>query len=1061
MKRISALKIIVFFAIFLLLSDQLLAQKLLRGTVYTEIGHQPLQGVTVVLKGTRSVVTTDGAGNFSISAPANGVLVFSAIGHQSLEVPVRDREKIEVVLAETTAEMQGVVVTALGIKRESKRLGYAVASVTPDQIAINRTTNFMNALQGKMAGVNITTLGSGPAGTSKIRIRGQSSLSGQNNPLIVVNGIPIDNTNFGVNPNNFGVDPNAGSSGSSGNTGGFNKSDGGDGLLSVNPDDIESMTVLKGATAAALYGSRAKDGVVMITTKSRGAKGFNLQYNTNFTVDVPLDFTDFQYEYGQGENGIRPTTPNPTSGIWSFGERFQPGMTQVLFDNITVPYEPVRNRIRKFYRNGTTFSNTISIANGGDKGGFNLSLSNMDNKGIVENSNFNRKSINLGFTQNITSKLLVSGNINYSNEKNINPPIFGDQELSTATAIFTVANSMPLNLLKEKRLNAAGNEFVYSRFFPRTNPYFSVSQRFDEIIRDRIFGNITARYQFADWLYLQGRIGQDYYSRSQRYNRPTGMAHLVPAPSGFSNGEFVQEERRFREINADFLVGAERRFGVFGLNITAGGNDMYRRSELTGVGVQDFVIRGLYTIGNGRVRNPYRGFSERSVRSLYGAAEGSFKDFLFINVTARNDWFSTLSRANRSILYPSVSGSFVFTQAFGSLFQWLNYGKIRAAYAQVGSDTDVPPYANNLFYRIDAQQFVGGAGAPQPVAYINTGTVPNLDLRPMQISEKELGLELRLLNSRVNVDVAYYTKLTKDQILAAQVSDASGYVSKLINVGESKNSGFEWLLDLAPIRTKDFQWNFTINGAYNETEVLKLGLNPGDKSITVGAGVFTGGELRHEVGKPMGQLYTFGYLLNAKGQQVFEAGRPLRTPAQVSFGSAIPKHTGGFSNTFNYRGLNFSFLVDYKLGHNMISFTNMNAWRHGLHKGTLPGRDVGYVIGDGVTSNGQNNTVRTPVQMYYETVRNLNMLEEFVYNAGFWKLRQVTLGYDFTKLLPSKLFIKGVRLHAVANNVAILKKWVPNIDPESFGFTSDNLMGLESTGLPTTRNIGFNLNVRF
>ncbi|WP_232065285.1 SusC/RagA family TonB-linked outer membrane protein [Rhodocytophaga rosea] len=1027
------------------------------GKVTSQENGESLPGVNVLVKGTTIGAVTSIDGAYSITAPdGNGTLVFSYIGFTSEEVPINNRSVIDVALVQDIQSLSEVVVTALGIKKETKKLGYAVASVSPEQINVNRTTNFMNALQGKMAGVNITSLGSGPAGTSKIRIRGQSSFSGQNNPLIVVNGIPINNANQGYNPNSS--DNNNGAGGIT------SRSDGGDGLSSINPDDIESMTVLKGGPAAALYGSRAKDGVIMITTKNRGSQqGIGVEYNTNFTTDTPLDFTDFQYEYGQGEGGVRPTAANPTSGVWSFGERFQPGMTQVLFDGVTVPYEPVKDRIKKFYRVGNTWTNTITLSSGGEKGGFSLSLSNLDTKSIMPNSNFNRKTINLGFTQNVLKKLTISGNVNYSNEYNKNPPSIADQDLSTPTTIFTLANSMPLDLLDQYRKDANGDEYVYSRFRNRTNPYFAAYDRFENIRRDRVFGNITARYNFTDWLYLQGRIGQDFFSRDQEYNIPTGMASLAVAPAGFVNGQYAQQARRFREINADFLLGASRTFGRFGIDASFGGNRMYQRSDQNSVGVTNFVVRGLYTAANGQQKNPTYDLAEKQINSLYGSAEVSYNDVLFVNMTARNDWFSTLSPANRSILYPSVTGSFVFSQAFAGLPNWLSFGKIRAGYAEVGSDLDVGPYSNALFYNINANLFPNTAGlAALPLGNINTETVPNPALKPMRVAEKEVGLDIKLFDNRVGLDVSYYDKLTTDQIVQVQVSDASGYLRRLINVGESKNNGVEMLLTLTPVKTSSFQWDFSFNGSYNTTKILKLGPNPGDTVITVGRGIFEG-ELRQVVGKPIGQLYAYGYLTDSQGNRVFNAtsGRPERTPTQIAFGSAIPKWVGGFTNTFNYKGLSLSFLIDFKLGHKMISSTNFNAWRHGLHKGTLTGREEGYVIGDGVNTNGEVNTVQTPVQTFYETVRSSNLLGQFVYNAGFWKLRQITLGYDFTKLLPENFFVKGIRLNAVANNVAILKKWVPNIDPESFGFSSDNLIGLEHSGLPTTRSVGFNLNVKF
>ncbi|UFH54001.1 SusC/RagA family TonB-linked outer membrane protein [Spirosoma sp. KNUC1025] len=1067
--RISAWGLLLWAAFLLTLTAQAQDRRV-TGKVISSKDQQAIPGVNILVRNTQLGTTTDGNGNFTLNVSANSTLVFSAIGFAGQTLDIGNQTQLTITLQEAEQNLGEVVVTALGIKKEAKRLGYATAIVNPEQVTTNRTVNFMNALQGKIAGVNISSLGTGAAGTSKIRIRGQSSFSGQNSPLIVVNGVPIDNTNFGQNNGNTGSDN------SIGNRNGDNYSDGGDGLSSINPDDIEGMTVLKGGTAAALYGSRAKDGAILITTKTKGnGQGIGVIYNSNFTSDHPLDYTDYQYEYGQGEYGVRPTAPNPTSGVWSFGEKFA-GQTQVLFGGVTVPYQPVRNRINTFYRDGSTWTNSISVSSGSEKGGFNLSVANLDNKGITRNNSYNRKTINLGFSYNLSSRLTVTGTINYSNEYNKNPPQIAQQDNSTPTVIYTLANSMPLDVLEANQINpTTGNEFIYSRFMNRTNPYFVLNYKFENIRRDRLFGNISARYNFTDWLYLQGRVGQDYWSRDQDYNFPTGQASLAAAPAGFVNGRYVQESRRFRELNADFLIGANRKFGAIGVDLTLGGNQLYRRSDLNSVLVTDFIVRGLYVPQNGRVKDPLYGLSERKVNSLYAAAEFSYKDVLFINGTIRNDWFSTLAPANRSILYPSVTGSFVFSQAFNKMPEWLNFGKLRAAYAEVGSDGDVAPYSNNLFYAVAANLFPNPAGAGQPVGNITSNTVPSATLKPSRVAETEVGLELKLFNSRVGLDVAYYNKITSDQIVAAQTSDASGYTSTLINSGESRNQGIEVLLNLSPIRTKDFSWDVTLNGSYNKTKLLRLLTDddgtPGkdynnDKQaeqIVVGTGVYVG-ELRQVVGQELGQLYTYGYLRDAQGRIVHgNDGIPSRTPAPISFGSALPKYVGGITNTFNFKGLSLSVLVDFKLGGKMMSGTNLNAFRHGLQKETLVGRGEqdNKMVGVGVNDKGEVNAVRAFVQDYYSVGRSKSLGEQVIYDAGFWKLRQISLGYDFTRFLPKSLFIKGIRVSAVANNVAILKKWVPNIDPEQFGFSSDNLVGLESTGLPTTRSIGFNLNVRF
>jgi TonB-linked SusC/RagA family outer membrane protein len=1047
-------RFLCFLLISLLLSAFTYAQTV-TGTI-TDASNQPVSGATVTVKGTTRATTTDNAGKFSINAAGNDVLVFTSVGFISKELPLDGKTSITTSLVTDAQNLNEVVVTALGITRQARSLGYSTTTVKPEDLTVNRSPNLMNALEGKVAGVNISGLGTGPAGTSKIRIRGQSSISGQNNPLIVINGVPIDNTNFATNPNGS-------ADGSMQVRGGGNTSDGGDGLSSINPDDIESMTILKGATAAALYGARAKDGVIMITTKSRmKGKGIGVSYNLNYTNEAPLDYTDYQYVYGQGENGVRPTSANPTSGQWSFGEKIQPGMTHILFNNLTVPYVAQRDIITKFFRNGQNLTNTVSLAVGGDKGGLNLSLGNLDSKGIVPNNTFNRKTMNLGFAYDLSDKLSFTGNVNYSNETNKNPPNIANQDNSIPTALYNLANTMPLEVLDANKYNAQGNEFIYTRFMNRTNPYWVLAEQFQNIRRDRIFGNVAVKYNFLDWLFGQVRFGQDYSSRDQDYNNfPTGHASRGPAPPGYVNGVYTQDSRRFRETNFDFLISANREYGKLGVNLNVGGNQMRRRTDLNSVQVTDFIVRGLYTVQNGRAKDPIYTLTKVGVNSLYGSAEFSWDRTLYLNGTVRNDWFSTLAPKNWSILYPSVSLGYVFSETFNP--QWLSFGKLRLAYAEVGSDTDVPPYAGQLFYVVNPTSIGNPTGAQVPVGGPNgnTGTtLPNADLRPMRVSETEIGLELKMFKSRVNLDLAAYRKITSDQIVLTQISDASGYTDKRINSGKSRNLGVEALLTLVPVKTNAFTWEFTANTSYNKTKVLSLLTNTPGERITVGTHVFNG-ELRQIVGQEMGQIAGFGYNKNAKGERIHLAnGVPQATPALIAFGSALPKWIGGFLNSFEYKGISFSFLIDYKLGNKMLSGTNFNAIRHGHHQLTLLGREGG-VNDPGVNLAGTPNTVFTGVQTYWEHLRSQGIVEPVIYNGGYWKLRQITVGYDFTKFVPGKWPVKGIRLNLVANNVAMLKKWVDNIDPETFGYSSDNLVGMESTGLPSTRGIGLNLNIKF
>lgn len=1035
----------LFFLVPILLFSLAAFSQTVTGTI-TDADKKPIANASVQVKGTTRTTLTNDAGKFSINASGNDVLVVSSVGYATQEIRLGGRQTLDVAMAVDTRNMEDVVVTALGISKRSRGLGYSATNVKPDELTVNRTSNPINALEGKVAGVNITSLGTGPGGSSKIRIRGQSAMEGGGNPLIVINGVPINNQTF--NGSTVGV------------TGGGVYSDGGDSYSSINPDDIESMTVLKGGPAAALYGSRAKDGVIMITTKNKGkGKGIGITVNSNYTYDTPLDFTDYQKVYGQGENGTRPTAPNPTSGEWSFGEKIQPGMTHILFNNLTVPYVAQGSRIKEFYRNGQNFSNTVSLESSGEKGGLHLSLNNTNNLGITPNNKFNRKSMNLGFINNLSTQFSFGANINYSREENRNPPNIANQDNSIPTTLMALANTMPLSVLEANKFNAQGNEYIFSRFMNRTNPYWVLSEQFHNIKRDRLYGNVYGKYNILPWLWVQGRFGQDYFSRDEDVNNfPTGHASRSPAPAGFVNGVYTQEARRFRETNLDVLANANKTFGAFDITITAGANRMRQSTSVDNVQVTDFAVKGYYTVQNGRAKNPVYSLSEKGINSIYGSADISWNKTLYVSGTARKDWFSTLAKETNGILYPSVSGSWVFTETLGTI-PWLSFGKLRLGYAEVGSDGDVVPYADQLFYNTNSNTINNPSGTGVSVG--NSGAiVPNKSLRPMRVKETEAGLEIKLFNSRVGLDVAVYKKITIDQIVQVQVSDASGFTNTRINVGESQNKGLEGLLNLIPFQTKNFRWEFTANTAYNITRVNKITTEKAGERFTTGTHPFNG-EVRMVVGEEMGQIAGFAYARDAKGQMIFQSsGLPLRTSDLVLFGSGIPKWTGGFLNNFNYHGIGLSVLIDYKLGNKMLSGTNFNAVRHGLHKMTLEGRESGFVTGKGVNQSGGTNTAQAAVQTYWEHLRSQQIVEAIIYNGGFWKLRQIALGYDFTKFIPGKWPIKGLKLDFVASNVFIIKKWVDNIDPETVGYGVDSMVGLESPGVPSTRSLGLNLNIK-
>jgi len=1004
-----------------------LAQKAITGSV-TDGQGQPLIGVTVFVKGTTVGTTTDANGKFSIQVPdEQSVIQLSYVGYTQQEIVVGSQTSVNVKMEESSLMMSEVVVTALGIKREAKSLGYSTSTVNTAQITEARTVNVGNSLIGKIAGMNVTAPPTGPGGSSKIRIRGQSSFGGDNSPLIVVNGVPISNS----------ADVSA------------QNADLGDGLQSINPEDIEAMTVLKGAAAAALYGYRAKDGVIIITTKSgRGQQGIGIEINSGFQADEALDFTDFQYEYGQGESGIRAASVADAqkTGVWSFGTKFD-GAEIWNVDGKQHPYLPYRNNIKDFYDTGITLNNSVALTGGNENGGFRLSISNSNSNSIIPETTFKKNIVDLGLNYNLTKKLTLGLNANYSVEKKHNPPAVGGQDYNINNTLYTLANSINQAWLEFPYKDpVTGNEMPLSRFTNRTNPYWTIYERFEDHNRNRMFGNIQLKYDFTDWLYIQGRMGQDFYSVSHDYNSPTGTSFLTAPASGF-NGIYYQDQETFSERNIDFLIGANHKFGDFGISATFGGNSMDQVSQVLSTSVTNFYVRDLYTIGNGQTKSPGFSYWNKRVNSFYGTLDLSYKGYLFLNATGRNDWFSTLNPESNSYLYPSVSTSFLFTEAF-TLPEWMNYGKLRLAYAEVGGDTS--PYTNQLFYGVNTNTFNGFA-----LGYISSTTSPNPDLKPLKVKESEIGLELILFDRRISLDMAYYNKNTVDEILNVDISQAAGYASTKVNLGRLNNKGIELLLTFVPVRNANFTWETSFNYTHNTSEVLELA--SGQARIDVGTGDFFG-TLSHEVGMPLASLRGFDYRKNADGTIQSANGRFLQGNI-ITFGSAIPTDIAGWLNTVTFKGIRLFAQVDYKGGHKVMSNTNMNMLRHGLHKMSLEGREGGVVF-DGYNVDGTPNDVAVEAESFYADYRSKAVATPFVYDGSFIKFRTLSLGTDLARYFDNK-FVKGLTVNAYVNNLALLMGHVENLDPETVYSSSDNKSGLESSAMPTTRSYGVNVNIKF
>lgn len=1023
-KTIQAFRATMVGVFCLLAFMQVSAQQIaVRGQVSDAQGALP--GVTVKVKGNTNGTTTDSQGRYLINAPANGTLVFSFLGFVEQEVAVNNRTTIDVTLVRSTEALGEVVITALGIKREAKSLGYSTSTVNMEALADNRSTNVGNSLQGKFSGVNVSAAASGEGGSSKIRIRAQSSFGGDNSPLIVVNGVPINNVT---------------------NTGSARSDDGG-GLQSINQDDIASMTILKGAGAAALYGFRAKDGVILITTKSGSqATGIGVEYTANFKTSTVLDYTDFQMEYGQGENQKRPATSDEAkgSGTWNFGEKFD-GVLTPQFDGTMQPYVAHPGKVGKFYETGTTMSNTIALFGGNDKGNFRASFDNTDAKNIMPNSYYHKKIFNVGLNHNFTQKLSLQLNGNYSKEYNKNPPQFSVESFSPNTTLYLMSNSIDVDWVKNYYKDANGVEAQLSRFPEWTNPYWVTNMRFENIKRDRLIGNLAVRYQFNDWIYAQGRIGQDYFSRNYDYNRPTFSGTLSKPVTGF-NGSFTQEKSSFRESNLDLIVGLKRSFGSLGVDVTVGGNQMDQINDALNTAVTNFYVMPLYTIANGQTKNPNYSYSRKKVNSVFGSAEFSYKSYLYLNVTARNDWFSTLNPQSNSYLYPSVSTSFIFSDALKFSPAWLDYGKLRASYAEVGSDTN--PYSQSLYYALATNPFnTSGLGT-------SGSTNPNPDLRPLKVKETEVGLELQMFKAAVKLDVAAYRKNTIDEILNVDISQSSGYNQTVVNVGKLRNQGIEMSLGFRKGKGA-VTWETGFNGSYNISKILQLA---NDQTVfNVGNGPWYGW-VSQQLGKPLASLRGYDYKRDAQGRILTTNGKFLQGNI-INYGSGIYKWVGGWTTAVNYKKFKLATQVDFKAGAKLLSNSNMNFYRTGQHKATLVGREGGVVF-PGYNVDGTPNTVAVPAEEFYTVYRSTLVATPFIYDASFVKWRTLSLDYDLSSSF-NRTFIKAVTIGANVYNVLMIKKFVDNLDPEAQGSVSDNLAGMEVHTLPTTRNFTLNLNVKF
>lgn len=992
----------------------------------TSSTNEALIGVSILVSGTTQGTVSDVDGNYTVSAGDDASLVFSYVGFVSQTVAVKGRSSINIIMAVDNKQLGEVVVTALGIKKDERKIGYSVTKVGGEALSVARESNVATSLQGRVAGLSVAGTSGGPGSSARLNIRGVTSFSGTSSPLIVINGVPMDNTVRG----------------SAGEWGG---ADLGDGISNINPDDVESMTVLKGSTASALYGARAANGVIQITTKSGSRSKTTVEYNTNLQFDRAVDNTDFQNVYGQGSQNLRPTDRASAivSGNTAWGERMD-GRPTIGIDGQQHDYSPVKGNFHNFYRTAPSWTNTIAISGGGDKGTYRLSVSNLDGKSVLRNSGLTRRTVNFSTGYDISKKLSFNLTANYIDQKDQNRPQLSDSPLNANNILFLAPNIDQATLAPGFDPNNNGLETAWNSDSYATNPWFVINQYRNDVSRKRLISSLSAKYAFTDYLTLMGRVGYDYSSDRRFSVTPYGTLYSSNGEGGLDNLTLGSR----LELNTDALLSFSKQLNQdFSVSASVGAN--YRRSDFESSRVfgGQFIVPYLYVPSNLRTRSIEYTPSRLETASVYYTADFTYK-FLTLSTTGRYDQFSTLPTDNNSIFTPSVSGSFIFSDLLDQ--PALSYGKLRASYAQTSGEP-AQPYQTANYYNI------GNPINGVPRANFDS-RLANANLKPYSLDEFEVGTELKFFNNRIGLDVAYFRRKTNGEIVGAALSPATGYESTTVNLGSTLNRGVEAVLTVVPVKRGAFTWSSSFNLTKLHNEVLEI---DGKDNNPLQTGTYRpmNGNIAIVKGLPIAQIRAYDYKRDASGNVIIGAdGIPVRGDLK-SMGSGIANLYGGWNNDFNFKGVSLSFLIDYKFNNKILSATEYYSYVRGLNQATLAGRDGG-VVAQGVTEGGAVNTISVPAYTYYPTLAS-NISALSVLDGSFIKFRQLTLGYTLNQSILSRTPFQDITLSLVGRNLFTIMKHTDNIDPENTISPLVAYAGVEGGSLPFARTYGFTLNVKF
>jgi TonB-linked SusC/RagA family outer membrane protein len=1068
----------LFIGFALLLSAMSFAQTTITGTVTTTASGETVPFVNVILNNSTTATTTDDNGRYSIDINSElDVLKFSALGFISQSITVGNKTIINVALQESTTDLNEIVITALGFKRETKELGYAVQSLGSDDIQEVKAVNFLDNLSGKLAGVTISQGATGVGSTSKITIRGEASFS-NNNPLFVVDGTPINNNTVF----NFTNEAAAG----------FQEVDFGNGAMEVNPDDIASVSVLKGPSAAALYGTRASNGIIVIETKNgANKKGLGVSYNTSLFIDTAFRLPDFQNEYGQGNSGEFEYVDGLGGGIndnitYSWGPRLDQGLLIPQFDSPVVlangtivrggdtsvydgqPITPTAfnsnpDNLKDFYETGVTTINNLSIATGFNTGDFRLSLTDLRSDGIIPGVNLDRQTISTKLNFTPTQKTKITSNISYVNSQSDNRPSngYGSENVNYSLVAW---GPRSLNIDSLRDYWQPGLEGVQQYSFNYTffdNPYFILFENRNSFNRDRVFGNVSIKHNFTEKLSVAVRSGMDYSNEKRQFLRNFSS-------NRFKNGAYAEHDVFFREINTDILVNYQDIVGDLSFDVSLGGNRLDQNASTKQSQATNLAQPGIFSLNN--AASPIEVFqfeSQKRINSIYGLAKFGYKDYLFLDITGRNDWSSALATPfsvdGTSFFYPSASASFILSEV-ATLPSIFSYAQLRASVAQVGNDTN--PYQTS-------GTFVSQTPFNSQPTFSNQDLIPNANLKPESTTSYEAGFDVRFWRDRLNLDFTYYNALTKDQIISLPIGISSGYNQQVVNGGKVRTEGVEIIAGLTPIITDKFRWTTTFNFSKSVATVEDLPQDDGRLTLGLSRIYDSANQtvfFQVEEGGRVGDFYGTGYLKNENGDFILtDDGRYIADNNLQKLGNYNPDFMLGWNNQFSYGNWNLSFLFDWRQGGEIVSRTRALG-NVGGQLAETSFRPEGGIIAQGVVNTGtaENpnyvpNTTAVTAESYYRQYYDRNHEENNIYDASYLKLRQFSVGYTF-KLNDGFIGLKegvDVNLSLVGRNLFAITE-NPHFDPEQLAVQGQSFVsGVEDMSYATTRSIGFKAGFNF